>query len=203
VIADGLGRAIALRITPGQAHELPHAIQLMERLPDVPSWVVADRGYTSHAVREHTWNMGAMPAIPPQRHVAPVACRTGSITTAMLSSASGPGSKSGAPLQPATKRSPRPLWESSASPPLSTGSRPNRPWSLSPAIPSQRDSALKSDVTCWLPDPRARHGTRLQSGSVRPRDQGSPRRRLSAAGSRLLWDWHLDQCSVGASCPVR
>ena len=31
VIADGLGRAIAFRIAPGQAHELPHAIPLLEQ----------------------------------------------------------------------------------------------------------------------------------------------------------------------------
>jgi transposase len=74
VIADSLGRAIAFRIAPGQAHELPHALPLLERLPDVPSWVVADRGYTSYAFREHIWSQGARPAIPPQRHEAPVAC---------------------------------------------------------------------------------------------------------------------------------
>ena len=49
MIADGLGRAVAFRIAPGQAHELPHAIPLLDSLPDVPMWVVADRGYTSHA----------------------------------------------------------------------------------------------------------------------------------------------------------
>jgi transposase len=74
VIADSLGRAIAFRIAPGQAHELPEAIPLLERLPGVPAWVVADRGYTSHAFREYIWSMGARPAIPPQRHEAPVAC---------------------------------------------------------------------------------------------------------------------------------
>ena len=37
-------------------------------------WVVADRGYTSHRFREHIWDLGARPAIPPQRHEAPVAC---------------------------------------------------------------------------------------------------------------------------------
>jgi transposase len=74
VIADGLGSAIAFRTAPGQAHELPHALLLLEHLPDVPSWVVADRGYTSHGFREHIWSMGARPAIPPRRHEAPVAC---------------------------------------------------------------------------------------------------------------------------------
>src|SRR5215217_7969750 len=41
VIADGLGRAVAFIVAPGQAHELPHAIPLLERLPGVPKWVVA------------------------------------------------------------------------------------------------------------------------------------------------------------------
>jgi hypothetical protein len=49
VIADGLGRAIAFRLAPGQAHELPDAIPLLDTLPGVPSWVVADRGYSSHS----------------------------------------------------------------------------------------------------------------------------------------------------------
>ena len=74
MIADASGHAIAFRIAPGQAHELPHAIPLLDSLPGVPTWVVADRGYTSHAFREHIWSIGARPAIPPQRHEAPVAC---------------------------------------------------------------------------------------------------------------------------------
>jgi transposase len=74
VIADALGRAIAFRISPGQAHELPQAVPLLDSLPGVPMWVVGDRGYTSHAFREYVWSLGARPAIPPQRHEAPVAC---------------------------------------------------------------------------------------------------------------------------------
>ena len=66
MIADSLGRAIAFRIAPGQAHELPHAIPLLEQLPGVPKWIVGDRGYTSHSFREHIWRIGARPAIPPQ-----------------------------------------------------------------------------------------------------------------------------------------
>jgi hypothetical protein len=49
VLADGLDRAIAFRIAPGQAHELPHALALLEQLPAVPTGVVANRGETSHA----------------------------------------------------------------------------------------------------------------------------------------------------------
>ena len=58
-------------VAPGQAHELPHALPLLERLPDVPSWVVADRGYTSHTFREHIWSLGARPAIPSKSNEAP------------------------------------------------------------------------------------------------------------------------------------
>ncbi|SFF30058.1 hypothetical protein SAMN02799627_06014, partial [Methylobacterium sp. 13MFTsu3.1M2] len=39
MIADGAGRAIAFRIAPGQAHELPHALPLLEQLPSVPGTV--------------------------------------------------------------------------------------------------------------------------------------------------------------------
>ncbi|WP_262032038.1 IS5 family transposase [Microvirga sp. Mcv34] len=74
VIADSRGRAIAFRIAPGQAHELPDAIPLLDSLPGVPTWVVADRGYSSHSFREHIWSIGAKPAIPAKSNEAPVAC---------------------------------------------------------------------------------------------------------------------------------
>ena len=63
MIADGLGRAVAFILAPGQAHELPQAVPLLDRLPGVPKWVVADRGHASHTFREHVWNLGARPAI--------------------------------------------------------------------------------------------------------------------------------------------
>jgi hypothetical protein len=74
VIADNAGRAVAFALAPGQAHELPNAVALLERLPGVPMWVVADRGYSSHAFRQHLWDLGARPAIPPKVNEAPVAC---------------------------------------------------------------------------------------------------------------------------------
>ena len=78
VIADGLGRAVAFILAPGQAHELPHAVPLLDRLPGVPKWVVADRGLSSHAFREHIWNLGARPAIPSKRTKPRSPVRTGS-----------------------------------------------------------------------------------------------------------------------------
>jgi transposase len=74
VIADGLERAVAFIVAPGQAHELPHALPLLNRLPGVPKWVVGDRGYASHAFRQHIWERGARPAISSKRNEAPIAC---------------------------------------------------------------------------------------------------------------------------------
>ena len=74
MIADGGGRAVAFALAPGQAHELPLAPGLLDRLPEAPLWAVGDRGLASHAFREHIWDMGARPAIPPKRNEAPVAC---------------------------------------------------------------------------------------------------------------------------------
>ena len=74
VIADGAGRAIAFVLAPGQAHELPLAPLLLAVLSLIPAWIVGDRGYASHAFRQHIWDLGARPAIPPKRNEAPVAC---------------------------------------------------------------------------------------------------------------------------------
>src|SRR5438105_1337947 len=40
---------------------------LLGCLPDVPGWIVGDRGFASDAFRERIWNLGARPAIPPKR----------------------------------------------------------------------------------------------------------------------------------------
>ena len=74
VIADGHGKAIGFALAPGQAHELPLAPAMLDDLPSVPLWVVADKGYASDAFRERIWDMGARPAIPAKRRDAPVAC---------------------------------------------------------------------------------------------------------------------------------
>ena len=75
MIADGRGRAVAFALAPGQAHELPMAPGLLGCLPDVPGWVVGDRGFASDAFRARIWDLGARPAIPPKRTDAPVATR--------------------------------------------------------------------------------------------------------------------------------
>ena len=74
MICDGRGRPIAFRLVPGQAHELPEAEPLLAVLPRSPRWVVADRGYAAHRLREVVWDMGARPAIPTKSNEAPVRC---------------------------------------------------------------------------------------------------------------------------------
>ncbi len=85
MIADGRGRAIALAIAPGQAHELPLAPGLLGCLPDVPGWIVGDRGFASDAFRD----LGARPAIPPKTRRSPAP--PGSTATAISSRTCGPG----------------------------------------------------------------------------------------------------------------
>jgi transposase len=74
VMADASGRAIGFALAPGQAHELPLAPLLLTLLSASPAWIVADRGYASHAFRDLVWGLGARPAIPSKRNEAPVAC---------------------------------------------------------------------------------------------------------------------------------
>jgi transposase len=74
VVADGNGRAVAFALAPGHAHELPLAPALLDRLPRPPLWVVGDRGYSSHELRERIRGSGARPAIPTRSNEAEVAC---------------------------------------------------------------------------------------------------------------------------------
>lgn len=74
MIVDGGGRALGFALAPGQAHELPLAPALLAILPEVPGWVVGDRGYASDAFRQRVWDRGARPAIPHKKTDAPVAC---------------------------------------------------------------------------------------------------------------------------------
>lgn len=60
-IADGGCRAIAFSLAPGPAHELPMARALISRLQETPTCIVADRGYSSHALFEHIWSRSSRP----------------------------------------------------------------------------------------------------------------------------------------------
>ena len=121
MIADGAGRAIAFALAPGQAHELPHAVPLLATLPGVPLWVVGDRGYSSHELRERIRDSGARPAIPTKKNEAPVVC------PGWIYNNRNRVERLWARLKewraPATRKPPDPSWASSALPPPSTGSR--------------------------------------------------------------------------------
>jgi transposase len=120
VITDGAGRAISFALAPGQAHELPLARELVDCLPDVPGWVVGDKGYASHAFRQFIWDQGARPAIPAKSNEAPVACPS------WIYNNRNRVERLWARLKewraPATRKPPNPSWAFSASPPSSTGS---------------------------------------------------------------------------------
>jgi len=121
VITDGAGRAISFALAPGQAHELPLAQDLVDCLPDIPGWVVGDKGYASHAFRQFIWDQGARPAIPAKSNEAPVACPS------WIYNNRNRVERLWARLKewraPAMRKPPYPSWASSASPPPSTGSR--------------------------------------------------------------------------------
>src|SRR3954467_12572628 len=68
VLANAGGRAIAFAVTPGHAAELPQAEGRLGFLPGTPMWTVADRGYSSHALRAAIWDLGSIPAIPTRRN---------------------------------------------------------------------------------------------------------------------------------------
>src|ERR1700748_3136798 len=75
VIVDGSGRAIGFALAPGQANELPMTPVLLSFLTAVALWIVADRGYSSHAFRMLIWSLGSPPPPPHQRNEAPGGCR--------------------------------------------------------------------------------------------------------------------------------
>ena len=87
MITDGAGRAISFALAPGQAHELPLAPDLVDCLPDIPGWVVGDKGYASPAFRQFIWDHGARSR--PRATKRPWPVPGGSTTLATASSASG------------------------------------------------------------------------------------------------------------------
>ena len=47
VTADGHGKIFDFALAPGQTQELPLAPTMLDSLPIIPLWVVADKGYAS------------------------------------------------------------------------------------------------------------------------------------------------------------
>jgi transposase len=106
------------------------ARDLLGRLSAAPGWVVGDRGLASDDLREHIWDLGARPAIPPRRSDAPVACPDWIYNNrhlvenlwARLKEWRALATRYDAPSPPATKRPNDPSSASSASPQHKIGS---------------------------------------------------------------------------------
>ena len=66
-VCDAAGRLVDFLLAPGQAHELAPSLTLLRRLPDTPSWVLADRACDASAFRSEVRAMGAIPVVPSRR----------------------------------------------------------------------------------------------------------------------------------------
>lgn len=66
-VCDPAGRLVDFRLTPGQAHELAPSLTLMRRLPQAPSWALADMACDAQEFRSELRAMGAIPVVPSRR----------------------------------------------------------------------------------------------------------------------------------------
>ena len=66
-VCDAAGRLLDFLLVPGQAHELAPSLTLLRRLPDTPSWVLADRACDAAAFRAEMLAAGAVPVVPSRR----------------------------------------------------------------------------------------------------------------------------------------
>lgn len=62
---DAKGRPVRLRLSPGQAHDAPQALPLLEGL--APQVLLADRAYDSDALVAEVTARGTQVVIPPRR----------------------------------------------------------------------------------------------------------------------------------------
>jgi len=96
---------------------------LLSFLTAVALWIVADRGYSSHAFRMLIWSLGARPAIPTRRNEAPVACPPWIYQNRNLVERFWSRLKERRPSRHAMRRSGAPSWACSAWPQRWTGSK--------------------------------------------------------------------------------
>jgi transposase len=66
-VCDAAGRLVDFLLAPGQAHELAPSLTLLQRLPEVPDWTVADRACDAQQFRAAMRAMGAIPVVPSRR----------------------------------------------------------------------------------------------------------------------------------------
>ena len=66
-VCDAAGRLLDFVLTPGQAHELGPSLTLLRRLPEAPSWALADMACDAKEFRSEARAMGAIPVVPSRR----------------------------------------------------------------------------------------------------------------------------------------
>jgi transposase len=66
-VCDAAGRLVDFLLTPGQAHELAPSLTLLHRLPEPPSWAIADMACDAERFRTEARALGAIPVVPSRR----------------------------------------------------------------------------------------------------------------------------------------
>ena len=66
-VCDAAGRLVDFLLVPGQAHELAPSLVLLKRLPESPSWALADMACDAHEFRTEARAMGAIPVVPSRK----------------------------------------------------------------------------------------------------------------------------------------
>jgi transposase len=64
---DAAGRLVDFLLVPGQAHELAPSLVLLKRLPEAPTWALADMACDAREFRSAVRAMGAIPVVPSRK----------------------------------------------------------------------------------------------------------------------------------------
>lgn len=67
-LCDAAGRLVDFLLVPGQAHELAPSLTLLRRLPEAPSWALADMACDAVEFRTEVRAMGAIPVVPSRKN---------------------------------------------------------------------------------------------------------------------------------------
>jgi transposase len=67
-VCDAAGRLLDFVLVAGQAHELAPSLTLLRRLPEAPSWALADMACDAKEFRAEARAMGAIPVVPSRRN---------------------------------------------------------------------------------------------------------------------------------------
>ena len=66
-VCDAAGRLVDFLLMPGQKHELAPSLVLLKRLPEAPSWALADMACDAQEFRSAARAMGAIPVVPSRK----------------------------------------------------------------------------------------------------------------------------------------